>query len=266
MSAQPLRGSRLVIQTLNPTVLPPTARGPSGSSRVLINNLTTSAGQKRKHVQTLISQTRSTCSADCQLIVESPVLPPSNKGDIQLNVLEQPCLLLETTPSDAPNDDLVWNSVLLHTSDLYTRTLYWDALVAVDAVFRISVDLWVLQDWDGEEEVLQLGSYFHVVYLPQSDDEYGDTLCSFIDTLCCLPLIAPFPAPPAVLLQLTPFNDKFIFSCASAMGRYESGKRVVVTLQQDGRWHCHSCRYSDACKHKPHAKAFALEAGLMVNM
>ncbi|KAG1830418.1 hypothetical protein EV424DRAFT_1535119 [Suillus variegatus] len=251
MSAQPLRGSRLIIQTLNPTLLPPTARGPSGSSRVLINNLMTSTGQKRKHVQTLISQTRSTCSADCQPI-ESPVLRPSNEGDIQLNVLEQPCLLLETTPSDALDGDLIWNSVLLHTSDLYTRTLYWDALVAADAVFRISVDLWVLQDWDGEEEVLQLGSYFHVVYLPRSDDKYGvacmcpcwkaahacihqDTLCSFINTLRCLPLIAPFPAPPAVLLQSTPFNDKFIFSCASAMGRYESGKRVVVTLQQDGR-------------------------------
>ncbi|KAG2047001.1 hypothetical protein BDR06DRAFT_1000371 [Suillus hirtellus] len=132
----------------------------------------------------------------------------------------KPCLLLETTLSDAPHDDLVWNSVMLHTSDLYTHTLYWDALVAVDAVFRISVDLWVLQDWDGEEEVL----------------------------------------------QSTPFNDKFIFSCVSAMGRYESGKRVVVTLQQDGHWHCHLCRYSDACKHKPHAKAFALEARLMVNM
>ncbi|KAG1750673.1 hypothetical protein EDD22DRAFT_764764, partial [Suillus occidentalis] len=160
---------------------------------------------------------------------------------------------------------------------------YWDALVAADAVFRISTDLWVLQDWDGDEEVLKLGSYFHVVYLPRSDDKYGvacmcprwkaahacihqDTLCSFIDTLHCLPLIAPFPAPPAVLLQSTPFNDKYIFSCASAVGRYESGKRVVVSLQQDGRWHCHLCRYSDACKHKPHAKAFALAAGLTTNM
>ncbi|KAG2028938.1 hypothetical protein BDR03DRAFT_819427, partial [Suillus americanus] len=147
---------------------------------------------------------------------------------------------------------------------------YWDALVAADAVFRISADLWVLQDWDGDEEVLKLGSYFHVVYLPRSDDKYGvacmcprwkaahacihqDTLCSFINTLHCLPLIAPFPAPPAVLLQLTPFNDKYIFSCASAVGRYESGKRVIVSLQQDGRWHCHSC-------------PFALAAGLMTNM
>ncbi|KAG2118591.1 hypothetical protein DEU56DRAFT_918751 [Suillus clintonianus] len=184
--------------------------------------------------------------------------------------------------SDVLDNDLIWSSSMLHVSDLYTRTLYLDALVAADAVFMISTDLWVLQDWDGDEEVLQLGSYFHVVYLPRSDDEYGvacmcplwkaahacihqDTLCSFIDTLRCLPLIAPFPAPPAVLLQSTPFNNKYIFSCASAVGRYESGKHVVITLQQDGRWHCHLCCYSDACKHKPHAKAFALAAGLMTN-
>ena len=48
------------------------------------------------------------------------------------------------------------------------------------------------------------------------------------------------------------------------MGPYESRKHVVVTLQQDGHWHCHSCCYLDACKHKPHVKAFALEAGLIV--
>ena len=60
-------------------------------------------------------------------------------------------------PSDVLDNDLIWSSVLLNASDLYTRTLYWNALVAADAVFRISTDLWVLQDWDGDEEVLQVG-------------------------------------------------------------------------------------------------------------
>jgi hypothetical protein len=60
-------------------------------------------------------------------------------------------------PSDALDDDLVLGSSLLLASDLYTRTSYWDALVAADAVFRISADLWVLQDWDGDEEALQVG-------------------------------------------------------------------------------------------------------------
>ncbi|KAJ8596806.1 hypothetical protein M405DRAFT_725472 [Rhizopogon salebrosus TDB-379] len=185
--------------------------------------------------------------------------------------------------ADALDDDLILSSSLLPASDTYTRTSYWDALVAADAVFRISVDLWVLQGWDGDKETLQLGSYFHLVYLPRSNNEYGvsctcprwkavhacihqDTLFSFIDALCQLPLIAPFPTPPAVLLRSTPFNDKYIFSCTSAVGRYESGKRVVVTLQQDGRWHCYSCRYSEACKHKPHAKGFVSEAGLTIEV
>lgn len=155
MSAQPLRRSRLVIQTLNPAPLPPTACGSSSSSRVLINNLT-STGQKRKRAHTLISPTQSAGVANHQP-TESPIVPPSNEGDIQLNVFEPPCLLPETTPSDALDNDLIWSSALLHASDLYTRTSYWDALVAADAVFRISTDLWVLQDWDGDEEVLKVG-------------------------------------------------------------------------------------------------------------
>ncbi|KAG1877515.1 hypothetical protein F4604DRAFT_1680173 [Suillus subluteus] len=228
--------------TLNPTLLPPTACGSSSSSRVLINNLT-STGQKRKHAHTLISLTQSAGVANHQP-TESLIVPPSNEGDIQLNVFELPCLLPETTPSDALDNDLIWSSALLHASDLYTRTSYWDALVAADAVFRISTDLWVLQDWDGDKEVLKLGSYFHVVYLPRSDNKYG----------------------VAFLLQSTPFNDKYIFSCASAVGRYESGKHVVISLQQDGRWHCHSCQLLGCLQTQATCKAFASAAGLMTNM
>ena len=55
----------------------------------------------------------------------------------------------------------------------------------------------------------------------------------------------------------------FVFSCVSTTGRYESGKRSVVTLKQDKRWYCQSCRYSPSCKHVPHAVTFAVEAGIL---
>lgn len=77
-------------------------------------------------------------------------------------------------------------------------------------------------------------------------------------------LIAPSPLPPAVLLHTTPFVDKYIFSCTASVGHHESGKRTIVSLQRDGRWHCQSCRYSETCKHRPHAVAYAASAGFML--
>ena len=75
-------------------------------------------------------------------------------------------------------------------------------------------------------------------------------------------LISHYPTPPAVLVHATPFNDRYIFSCVSSTGHHESGKHVIVSMQQDGWWHCESCHYSEACKHKPHAITFAAESGL----
>lgn len=80
-----------------------------------------------------------------------------------------------------------------------------------------------------------------------------------------LPLIAPSPLLPAVLLHMTPFVNKYIFSCTAAVGHHESGKRTIVSLQRDGRWHCQSCRYSETCKHRPHAIAYAVSAGLTLS-
>lgn len=81
-----------------------------------------------------------------------------------------------------------------------------------------------------------------------------------------LPELSTSPLPAAVLLHSTPFQAKYIFSCVSNTGRHESGKRSIVALQRDQRWHCQSCRYSPSCKHIPHAKIFAREVGLVADM
>ena len=75
--------------------------------------------------------------------------------------------------------------------------------------------------------------------------------------------IAPFPPSPAVLFHVTPFHDALLFSCISSTGRYESGKRTVVSYQRNGRWHCQACGFAATCKHIPHAKHFAQDAGLL---
>ena len=81
--------------------------------------------------------------------------------------------------------------------------------------------------------------------------------------LLALVHVAPSPVPPAVFLHSTPFRDLHIFSCVASTGKYESGKRVIVSFQREGRWHCQSCRYLNSCKHKAHAADFARIAGLV---
>jgi hypothetical protein len=152
MSVQ--RQSRLVVQTLNSAALLP-AHAPSGSSRIVINNV----GQKRKRAQTITPiQTASLAGcrpAESELLTIAP-FSEGAPGDIPLDMFEDACP--EPMLADALDDDLILSSSLLPASDTYTRTSYWDALVAADAVFRISVDLWVLQGWDGDKETLQVGS------------------------------------------------------------------------------------------------------------
>lgn len=84
------------------------------------------------------------------------------------------------------------------------------------------------------------------------------------DALKALRIIAPFPLPDAVFLCTTSFHDVHIFSSVSATGNYASGKRVIVTYQRDGRWHCESCRYLESCKHKPHAVKLAAVVDIIV--
>jgi hypothetical protein len=156
MSVQCPRGSHLVIQTINPAPLP-LAHAPSQSSRVVINNI----GQKRKWAQAIVTPAQ-TSLAECQPAEsESLTIAPFNEntlGDVPLDVSRDACLQpgLEPMLSDAQHDDLILGSSRLLASDFYTRTSYWDDLVAANAVFRISTDLWVLQDWDGDEEALQV--------------------------------------------------------------------------------------------------------------
>ncbi|KIJ11559.1 hypothetical protein PAXINDRAFT_157266 [Paxillus involutus ATCC 200175] len=132
-------------------------------------------------------------------------------------------------------------------------TRYWHALSTAGTVFRLDPHLWVMQDWDPQDEVLKIGIYVHVARLPRGPNDYA-----FEDMMA----VVPFLLPPAVLLHTTPFTDKYIFSCTSSVGHHESGKRTIVSLRHDGRWHCQLCRYSDSCKHRPHAVAFIAASGL----
>lgn len=91
---------------------------------------------------------------------------------------------------------------------------------------------------------------------------HQDVLQAHFAELQEMVLISHYPTPSAVLVHTTQFNDRYIFSCVSSTGHHESGKHVIVSMQQDGRWHCKSCCYSEACKYKPHAIIFAAESGL----
>ncbi|KAJ2968282.1 hypothetical protein NUW54_g13262 [Trametes sanguinea] len=159
---------------------------------------------------------------------------------------------------------------------------YWYALSHVGGVFRLDSAQYVFQDWDVNALSLKLGSYVHLVRLPRGPDEYGSSCtCSHwkavntclhdtilrhhVSELGALPVIAPTPLPPAVFLQTTPFRDVYIYSCVSSPGKYDSGKRVIVSYQRDGRWHCQSCRYSQSCKHIPHAMEHAALSGYVTD-
>ncbi|KAI0373712.1 hypothetical protein BV20DRAFT_988743, partial [Pilatotrama ljubarskyi] len=159
---------------------------------------------------------------------------------------------------------------------------YWYALTHVGGIFRLEQAQYVFQEWDTKSASLKLGAYVHLVRLPRGPNEYGSSCtCSrwrtvnaclhdtvlrqHITALQMLPIIAPAPLPPAVFLHQTAFRDIYVYSCISSAGRYESGKRVIVSYQRDGRWHCQSCRYSESCKHKPHAVDHAALSGFVVD-
>ncbi|EED81134.1 predicted protein [Postia placenta Mad-698-R] len=131
---------------------------------------------------------------------------------------------------------------------------YWIALSSVGGVFRLDTSLYVLQDWDSREQSLKIGAYYHIVCLPYGPTQLGvactcplfkaqrncthrRVLLARLTTFTGFLIISPMPIPPAVFLHSTPFRDVYIFSCVSSTGRHESGKRVIVTLQRDGRWH-----------------------------
>ncbi|KAK7015569.1 hypothetical protein VNI00_019063 [Paramarasmius palmivorus] len=161
-----------------------------------------------------------------------------------------------------------------------SHVLYWNALKAAGVLFRLNDEEFVMQDWDAKHRSLQIGSYHHIVRQPTGPGAWSvSCTCSawkahkiclhhhvFITNLSDvldLVYIAPTPTPRAVLLHVTPFQIKYIFSCISSTGRYESGKRTIVALCQDGRWHCQSCRFADTCKHRRHAEAYAVDAKLI---
>ncbi|KAH9914671.1 hypothetical protein B0H21DRAFT_896058 [Amylocystis lapponica] len=50
---------------------------------------------------------------------------------------------------------------------------YWAALAMTRTVFRIDEHLFVMQGWNHETEMLQIGAYCHVVHLPRGPNEYG---------------------------------------------------------------------------------------------
>ncbi|KAI0685749.1 hypothetical protein C8T65DRAFT_591917 [Cerioporus squamosus] len=147
---------------------------------------------------------------------------------------------------------------------------YWDALGQIGGLFRLDDAQYVFQGWDEKAEALQIGVYHHLTLLPRGPQTLGTSctcsgwkaraqclhvrvLVTHLVDLLALVHVAPSPLPAAVFLHSTPFRDVHIFSCVASTGKYESGKRVIVTYQREDRWHCQSCRYAGSCKHKPHA-------------
>ncbi|KAL7279771.1 hypothetical protein ACG7TL_006178 [Trametes sanguinea] len=145
----------------------------------------------------------------------------------------------EISTGFAASSDSTSSAVRLSPSSAYVSTNseaedYWHALTVVGGVFRLDPEQYVLQDWDSKEGLIR----------------------TYITELEALPAIASFPLAAAVFIQATPFRDALVYSC-----RYESGKRVIVSYQREGRWHCQSCRYTSTCKHVPHAMEHARLSG-----
>ncbi|KAI0638143.1 hypothetical protein C8Q77DRAFT_412950 [Trametes polyzona] len=208
-------------------------------------------------------------SASTIQISARAVSVPANTVDAAQPDSEEPAFIQEANTTTSEVDTTPG-----HVAD------YWYALSRVGGVFRLDGGLFVLQDWDIKVSALKLGAYVHLVRLPRGPDIFG-TACNcahwkatnrclhsavlddHVGELMVFPVIAPSPLPPAVFLHQTPFNDVFVYSCISSPGRYESGKRVIVSYQRDGRWHCQSCRYAQSCKHVPHAVEHAALSGLV---
>ncbi|RDX43443.1 hypothetical protein OH76DRAFT_1199505 [Lentinus brumalis] len=205
--------------------------------------------------------------------------PPSSQPAIDLPFLDGDHA---PVPSAAEVANGTQDPVPLSDMQQDAITDYWYALTHVGGVFRLEKRHFVFQDWDSKAETLKLGSYVHVVRLPHGPDSYGTTCTCprFKATAACfhqhllilhvhdlevLPIIAPDPIPPAVYIVTTPFNDVYIYSCVSSTGRFESGKRVIVSFQRNRRWHCDSCGYATSCKHIPHAVEHARLAGFVEN-
>ncbi|KAI0672113.1 hypothetical protein C8Q78DRAFT_1124971, partial [Trametes maxima] len=156
---------------------------------------------------------------------------------------------------------------------------YWFALCQVGGIYRLEDGYYCIQEWDHKAGCLEIGTYRHVIRLCHGPSEAGVVCtcprwkaggaCMHSDLLALhgahlsrLTPLATSPLPPAVFICRTPFKDTYLFSCVSSTGMYESGKRVIVSYQRDGRWHCESCGYMDLCKHRPHALEFATLAEL----
>ncbi|KAK7043581.1 hypothetical protein VNI00_008192 [Paramarasmius palmivorus] len=156
---------------------------------------------------------------------------------------------------------------------------YWYALTHLEMVLRLDDKLFVFQDWDSEHQCLKIGKYEHISFLPEGPATFtvSCTCPSYKTREDCrhchifvryhvdcmlLECIVRAPLPDAVLLHVTPYRKKYIFSSTSGSSseRYHSTKRAIVSLRKDGRWQCDSCGFSDSCKHRPQAKAFLVKA------
>ncbi|KAF9230538.1 hypothetical protein BU15DRAFT_69113 [Melanogaster broomeanus] len=243
---------------------------PSRSSRLVLHGQPLSHQQSLQSIDTALPLRGSAPQSGSMI---QPPSPPFESSTLFFDSQE---------PCELPSLHEMAASHVLSAEALDVVVAYWYALVSIGTAFRLDPYLWVLQDWDTTEETLSVGSYRHVTLLPCSNYDYGitctcpkwkavmsclhqDVFQAHASELQALSQVAPSPTGPAVLVHATPFNDRYIFSCLSSVGRHESGKRIIVSMQRDGRWHCELCCYSDACKHKSHAINFATEAGLVAN-
>jgi hypothetical protein len=84
----------------------------------------------------------------------------------------------------------------------------------------------------------------------------GSATNIYTSSQCCqaargVALITHYPTPSAVLVH---FNDTFVVSCISSLGRHEPGKRVVVSMAGVA-----ARVAAKPCKHRPHATVSPLQ-------
>ncbi|RDB17535.1 hypothetical protein Hypma_001242 [Hypsizygus marmoreus] len=268
------------------TVETPVSTRPLQHRTSYINQHDSLSTADRRHKRTRTSAGRADSG-------QGPVLSRSRSVPVLTESFDAPAVLSDqvSAAQDATTFDMLTDNVVIQSTDIpsaqssvllctETDEAYWFALEKLGGIFRIDRNEFVLQNWDVRCESLEIGAYHHIIKLPHGPSEMGIActcpqwkahhicphhriLHDHITELQTYPVLAPNPPPPAIFLCTTPFASSHIFSCVSSLGRYESGKRVIVSLQRDGRWHCQSCRFAEGCKHKAHAVTFAIEAGFI---
>ncbi|TCD69372.1 hypothetical protein EIP91_007928 [Steccherinum ochraceum] len=172
------RRSKLVVNI--PDEQPVAAKKRSSSSQLLLYD---SAGPRKMHKRTTSRAASGATQREPR--ARAPTAAQEDEDVIAPTVSEAAVAGTSTAQSQLHEpvsaDDPMMGLVELGRHDSGSSTLeerYWAALVDERdcACFRLDDDLFVLQDWSEEEQLLALGVYHHLTALPFDEALYGCTL------------------------------------------------------------------------------------------